>query len=49
MALIINEELENREQTIKYIENMKGVKINRIRKNQISIKSDFLMTINQLS
>ena len=40
MALIINEELENREQTIKYIENMKGVKINRIRKNQISIKSD---------
>lgn len=40
MALIINEELENREQTIKHIENMKGVKINRIRKNQISIKSD---------
>ena len=40
MALIINEELENRDQTIKHIENMKGVKINRIRKNQISIKSD---------
>lgn len=40
MALIISEELENREQTIKHIENMKGVKINRIRKNQISIKSD---------
>lgn len=41
MALIINEELENRDQTIKHIENMKGVKINRIRKNQISIKCDF--------
>lgn len=40
LALIINEELENREETIKHIEKIPGVKINRIRKNQISIKSD---------
>ena len=41
LALIINEELENREEAIKHIENMPGVKINRIRKNQISVKCDF--------
>ncbi|MDS0276175.1 Atg14 domain-containing protein (plasmid) [Klebsiella quasipneumoniae] len=41
LALIINEELDNREEAIKYIENLPGVKINRIRKNQISIKCDF--------
>lgn len=41
LALIINEELDNREETIKHIENMPGVKINRIRKNQISVKCDF--------
>ncbi|HCE8923068.1 TPA: hypothetical protein NHT52_005777 [Klebsiella pneumoniae] len=41
LALIINEELDNREEAIKHIENMPGVKINRIRKNQISIKCDF--------
>ncbi|MBK0679177.1 hypothetical protein GZ051_28830 [Klebsiella oxytoca] len=40
LALIINEELENREEAIKHISNIQGVKINRIRKNQISIKSD---------
>lgn len=39
--MIINEELDNREEAIKYIENLPGVKINRIRKNQISIKCDF--------
>ena len=32
LALIINEELDNREEAIKHIENMPGVKINRIRK-----------------
>lgn len=41
LALIINEELDNREEAIKHIENMPGVKINRIRKNQISVKCDF--------
>ncbi|MGU0193860.1 hypothetical protein ACVXJP_26275 [Klebsiella pneumoniae] len=41
LALIINEELDNREEVIKHIENMPGVKINRIRKNQISLKCDF--------
>ncbi|HGG8793620.1 TPA: hypothetical protein ACJJXT_004805, partial [Enterobacter hormaechei subsp. hoffmannii] len=41
LALIINEELDNREEAIKYIKNLPGVKINRIRKNQISIKCDF--------
>lgn len=40
LALIINEELENREEVIKHIENIQGVKINRVRKNQISIKCD---------
>lgn len=40
LALIINEELENREEAIKHIENIQGVKINRVRKNQISIKCD---------
>ncbi|HDG1706617.1 TPA: hypothetical protein PFE08_004312 [Kluyvera ascorbata] len=41
LALIINEELENREEAIKHIESIQGVKINRVRKNQISIKCDF--------
>lgn len=41
LALIINEELDNREEVIKHVENMPGVKINRIRKNQISLKCDF--------
>lgn len=41
LALIINEELDNREEAIKHIFNMPGVKINRIRKNQISVKCDF--------
>lgn len=41
LALIINEELDNREEAIKHIKNMPGVKINRIRKNQISVKCDF--------
>lgn len=40
LALIINGELLNREETIKYIESIEGVKINRIRKDRISIKCD---------
>jgi len=40
LALIISGELSNREETIKYIESIDGVKINRIRKDRISIKCD---------
>lgn len=40
LGKIINQELDNREETIKYIESLEGVKINRIRKDRISIKCD---------
>lgn len=40
LGKIINQELDNREEAIKYIENLEGVKINRIRKDRISIKCD---------
>ena len=41
LAKIINQELNNRDETIEYIKSLENVKINRIRKNQISIKSDY--------
>lgn len=41
LAKIINQELENRNDVIEYIKSIENVKINRIRKNQISIKSDY--------
>jgi hypothetical protein len=40
ISLIATEEIENREDLIKHIENLDHIKVNRVRKNQISIKCD---------
>lgn len=40
VSLIASEEIENREELIKHIDNLDHIKINRVRKNQISIKCD---------